>query len=160
MPPWIDGALYPDRDVPETLDSLAERVDFLARLCGAWDFGLLPDSETVAEIRRPGWRQAVESCRLLTSPSYHLLRRWHHLAAVALPGPGAGLHPRRPQPRARLKASGADLLPESIARFPGRAERRRGTRGQAGPPVSAGAAGDRRRRGCPGASACSGLPTG
>lgn len=76
---WIDGALYPDREVPETVESLAERVDFLARLCGAWDFGLLPDPETVAEIRRPGWRQAVESCRLLTSPSYHLLRRWHHL---------------------------------------------------------------------------------
>jgi hypothetical protein len=75
----IDGALYPDVEPPETLDSLAEQVDFLARLCAAWDFGLLPDWETVSEIRRAEWRPAVEACRLLTSPMYHLLRRWHGL---------------------------------------------------------------------------------
>jgi len=76
---WIDGALYPDTEPPATLDSLAERVDFLARLCAAWDFGLLPDPETVAEVRRPEWREAVDACRLLTSPAYHLLRSWHGL---------------------------------------------------------------------------------
>jgi len=76
---WINGALYPDTEPPATLDSLAERVDFLARLCAAWDFGFLPDPETVAEIRRPEWREAVDACRLLTSPAYHLLRSWHGL---------------------------------------------------------------------------------
>ena len=76
---WIDGALYPDTEPPATLDSLAERVDFLARLCAAWDFGFLPDPETVAEVRRPEWREAVDACRLLTSPAYHLLRSWHGL---------------------------------------------------------------------------------
>jgi hypothetical protein len=75
----IDGTLYPDRPTPQKLESLADRVDFLVRLCAAWDFGILPDAETVAEIRRPEWREAVEACRLLTSPSYHLLRRWHDL---------------------------------------------------------------------------------
>jgi hypothetical protein len=80
--PWVDGALYPDTDVPHSLDTLAERVDFLARLCSAWDFGLLPDMGTIAEIRRADWRLAVEACRLLTSPSYHLLRRWHGLASL------------------------------------------------------------------------------
>jgi hypothetical protein len=79
MPLWIDGSLYPDTDVPSEVSSLAERVDFLARLCGAWDFGLLPYAETVAEIRRPEWREAVDACRLLTSPAYHLVRRWHSL---------------------------------------------------------------------------------
>jgi len=79
MASWIDGALYPDTETPATLDTLAEKADFLARLCAAWDFGLLPEKETVAEIRRPEWRQAVEECRLLTSPAYHLLRRWHEL---------------------------------------------------------------------------------
>jgi hypothetical protein len=76
---WLDGSLYPDTDVPETLETLAERVDFLARLCAAWDFGLLPLQETVTEIRKPEWTPAVEACRLLTSPAYHLLRRWHRL---------------------------------------------------------------------------------
>jgi hypothetical protein len=74
--------LYPDTEPPSELNTLAERVDFLARLCAAWDFGLLPDKETVAEIRRPDWREAVDACRLLTSPAYHLVRSWHHLPAL------------------------------------------------------------------------------
>lgn len=78
--PWqIDGTLYPDTQVPETLESMEEKVDFLARLCSAWDFGILPDFDTIDEIRRPEWSQAVDNCNLLTSPTYHLLRRWHNL---------------------------------------------------------------------------------
>ena len=76
---WIDAALYPDVESPVVLDSLAARVDYLARLCAAWDFGILPDTEAVDEIRRPEWREAVDACRLLTSPVYHLLRSWHDL---------------------------------------------------------------------------------
>ncbi|HEV3074454.1 MAG TPA: hypothetical protein VHB47_08565 [Thermoanaerobaculia bacterium] len=76
---WIDGSLYPDRDVPATIDSLAERVDFIVRLCGAWDFGVLPSRETITEIRRSDWREAVDAARLFTSPSYHLVRLWHGL---------------------------------------------------------------------------------
>jgi len=76
---WLDGALYPDTEVPETLESIPERVDFLSRLCSAWDFGLLPVDVTITEIRKPSWTPAVDACRLLTSPAYHLLRRWHGL---------------------------------------------------------------------------------
>jgi len=76
---WIDGDLYPDMDPPEELYGLAEQVDFLARLCSTWDFGLLPNPETVTEIRRTEWREVVDTCRLLTSPTYHLLRSWHGL---------------------------------------------------------------------------------
>jgi hypothetical protein len=82
MPFQIDGSLYPDTEVPEQLNTLAERVDFLARLCAAWDFGILPDRDTVTAIRKPEWREAVEACQLLTSPAYHLLRRWHKLPAL------------------------------------------------------------------------------
>jgi hypothetical protein len=82
MPSWIDGALYPDTAVPEELRTLADRVDFLARLCAAWDFGLLPDRCTVAEIRRTDWREAVDATRLLTSPAYHLVRTWHALPTL------------------------------------------------------------------------------
>jgi hypothetical protein len=79
---WIDGTLYPDMATPESLEGLDERVDFLARLCSAWDFGLLPSSVLVARIRQPDWHEAVNQCRLLTSPSYHLLRQWHHLPSL------------------------------------------------------------------------------
>ena len=82
MPFKIDGTLYPDTEPPTELNSLSERVDFLARLCAAWDFGLLPNAETVAEIRQLGWCPAVDACRLLTSPAYHLLRRWHALPSL------------------------------------------------------------------------------
>ena len=86
MPSWIDGALYPDTATPAAISTLPERVDFLSRLCAAWDFGVLPSKETVAEVRRPEWREAVDRCRFLTSPAYHLLRRWHNLPPVAYLG--------------------------------------------------------------------------
>jgi hypothetical protein len=75
----IDGSLYPDGEPPITLGSLGDKVDFLARLCSAWDFGTLPDQATLREIRRRKWREAVDRCQLLTSPTYHLVRRWHGL---------------------------------------------------------------------------------
>ena len=78
---WLDGALYPDVAPPAQLDGLDDQVDFLARLCAAWDFGLLPEPATVAEIRRQAWGAAVDQCQLLTSPTYHLLRMWHGLPA-------------------------------------------------------------------------------
>jgi hypothetical protein len=78
----IDGALYPDVKPPAALDTLADQVDFLARLCAAWDFGLLPDMSTVHEIRRTEWRDAVDACQLLTSPVYHMLCEWHDLPAL------------------------------------------------------------------------------
>ncbi len=56
---WLDGSLYPDMDPPDTLDTLPEQVDFLARLCAAWDFGILPEESTV--IGDPQTR--MDSCR-------------------------------------------------------------------------------------------------
>ena len=82
MQEWIDGALYPDTDVPESLELLPDKVDFLARLCGAWDFGILPYEETIEEIKRPEWREAVNACQMLTSIAYQILRDWHQLPPV------------------------------------------------------------------------------
>ena len=76
----VDGALYPDRTPPVALESMEEQIDYLARLCAAWDFGRLPDAWTVEEIRKPGWKRAVDATLLLTSPAYHLLRSWHGLS--------------------------------------------------------------------------------
>ena len=78
-PDWLDGTLYPDESAPHELDTLGARVDWIERLCAAWDFGLLPSAEAVAEIVKPEWREAVDACQLLTSPAYHLLRDWHGL---------------------------------------------------------------------------------
>ena len=79
MPLWIDESVYPDIQPPSSIVTLEDRVDFLARLCAAWDFGILPWQETIDEIRRPDWRPAVDECQLLTSSTYHLLREWHGL---------------------------------------------------------------------------------
>lgn len=84
---WIDGSLYPDRDVPESLDSLNERIDFIARLCSAWDFGILPRPQTLARILKPDWKEAVDETRLLTSCAYHLLRELHGLKPLKYIGP-------------------------------------------------------------------------
>ncbi len=81
-PAWLDATVYPDVDPPLNLNTLASRVDFLARLCAAWDFGLLPRLETADQIKKPEWREAVDACRLLTSPAYHLLRAWHCLPTL------------------------------------------------------------------------------
>ena len=79
MPSWIDGSLYPDVEVPESLEKIEDKIDFLARVCGAWDFGILPEPDTLAEIRKEEWREAVDETRILTSLAYDLLRHWHGL---------------------------------------------------------------------------------
>jgi hypothetical protein len=76
---WLDGSLYPDQEPPTVLNSLPEQIDFIARLCAAWDFGVLPRPESIRTIRQAAWREAIDECQLLTSPTYHLLREWHNL---------------------------------------------------------------------------------
>lgn len=79
---WIDGTLYPDVEPPDEIATLEDQIDFVARLCSAWDFGVLPEQETIREICRPYWRAAIEQCQLLTSPAYHLVREWHGLSEL------------------------------------------------------------------------------
>lgn len=50
MPFEIDSSLYPDEPPPIRLETLGQRVDYLARLCAAWDFGLLPDDPSLGSI--------------------------------------------------------------------------------------------------------------
>lgn len=86
MESWIDGSLYPDEEVPLRIDVLPDRIDFIARLCSAWDFGVLPLTATLGAVTDPAWRAAVDGCRLLTSPAYHLLRRLHGLPPLRFLG--------------------------------------------------------------------------
>ena len=56
---WFDESLYPDEPGAYSPQDLEERIEFIARLCGAWDFGVLPRRETIAEILAPDWRPAI-----------------------------------------------------------------------------------------------------
>jgi len=84
---WKEGALYPERELPQNLDNLADRIDFLVRLCSAWDFGQLPYPETIDQILNKDWKMAVEETQLLTSCAYHLLRELHNLKPLPYIGP-------------------------------------------------------------------------
>jgi hypothetical protein len=90
---WLDAALYPDSEPPARLDTLAARVDFVARLCAAWDFGRLPSPETVAEVRRVArGRGRVPVAHLSSvSPVAQMARP----AACPLPRRAATVHTRR-----------------------------------------------------------------
>jgi len=81
------GSLYPDQEVPENFDDLSDRIDFIARLCGAWDFGVMPYPDVLNEILKKEWREAVAETNLLTSCAYHLLRELHELEPAPYLGP-------------------------------------------------------------------------
>jgi len=86
MPLQIDGALYPDREPPTELTTLVDRVNCLSRWRAGWDFGRLPDPETIEATRQPGWTEVVRATNLPTSPAYHLLRAWHGPPEAPYPG--------------------------------------------------------------------------
>lgn len=66
----IDTSVYPDRDsVPTVLKTDQEKADYVARICAAWDFGILPDRETFAVLA--GWREVFEKFPIRDSPAYH-----------------------------------------------------------------------------------------
>lgn len=43
----LDYSVYPDiEDLPQTLHSPEDKADYVARICHAWDFGIVPTLET------------------------------------------------------------------------------------------------------------------
>jgi hypothetical protein len=40
---------------------------------------LIVTEALVREVQRSEWREAIDICQMLTSPTYHLLRVWHGL---------------------------------------------------------------------------------
>jgi hypothetical protein len=80
----IDASLYPDSDhPPRSLDSLADRADYLHRVCTAWDFHIHPQPETFETLR--GWRDVFDQFPVSTSPAYHTFREWFGWPAVPSP---------------------------------------------------------------------------
>jgi hypothetical protein len=81
MEPMLDGSVYPDREgVPDTLDSDEDKADYVARVCGAWDFGLVPTPTTFALFAE--WRAVFDRFPLIHSPAYAAFRMTYGWPAV------------------------------------------------------------------------------
>lgn len=71
----LDYSVYPDlEELPTRLDTLADKADYLARICGAWDFGMVPTPETF--ILFADWREVFDKFPLLHYPAYAAFRSW------------------------------------------------------------------------------------
>jgi len=70
---WLDGSVYPDLDeAPDRLDSDEDKADYVARVCGAWDFGIVPTATTFTLFS--GWREVFDRFPLSHSPAYGAFR--------------------------------------------------------------------------------------
>lgn len=79
----MTGHFIPKSQAPQRRARKSTRSAKVSKASGgAWDFGILPYEETVKEIRRPEWREAVDACQMLTSVAYQILRDWHELPPV------------------------------------------------------------------------------
>jgi hypothetical protein len=71
----LDYSVYPDLEqLPDTLDSPEQKADYLARVCGAWDFGIVPTAETFALFQ--DWETIFEQFPRRSSPAYAAFRAY------------------------------------------------------------------------------------
>jgi hypothetical protein len=69
----LDYSVYPDLDeLPETLSTNADKADYVARICGAWDFGITPTRETFELF--VGWRDVFDRFPIVASPAFEAFR--------------------------------------------------------------------------------------
>lgn len=85
--PYIDHSVFPDRDEFSELKSDffsdLERAEYVERICGAWDFDVRPEPETLTLFRN--WKTIFDQFPLLHSPGYHAFRTffgWNQLPRV------------------------------------------------------------------------------
>lgn len=78
---YIDHSVYPDlQELPQELVDERDRADYVHRICGAWDFGIVPEWETFELLG--GWRSVFDRFTLPHSPAYHAFRSWFGWPAV------------------------------------------------------------------------------
>ena len=66
-------SLYPDLDSPpDELKTAEERADYVQRVCGQWDYGLVPEPETFRLLSR--WKDVFDAFPLPHSAAYHAFR--------------------------------------------------------------------------------------
>jgi hypothetical protein len=78
----IDQSVYPDINPPTELKTLADRADYVQRICGAFDFGIFPeetDWETFAQ-----WKDVFDRFPIPDSPGYHAFRHWYRWEPVPI----------------------------------------------------------------------------
>lgn len=89
----IDGSVYPDlAEPPRSLDSPEARADYVHRICSAWDYGVVPDAETMTLLST--WKDVFDRYPLIISPAYHAMRAWFGWEPVPIP---QGIHPPTPR---------------------------------------------------------------
>ncbi len=74
--PYLDLSVYPDVDpseLPERLDTDAQKADYVERICSSWDFDVYPEPATFALLR--DWKTVFDNYPLAHSPAYHTFRR-------------------------------------------------------------------------------------
>lgn len=72
----IDYSVFPDVDeLPTDFSSLEAKADYLTRVCGAWDFGMVPTLETFELFAT--WQDAFDRFPLTTSAAYAAFRSWY-----------------------------------------------------------------------------------
>jgi hypothetical protein len=69
----IDHSLYPDEPAPADLSDEGDAADYIHRVCGALDFGIVPEREVVETMR--DLRPVFDKFPLTPSPAYHMFRR-------------------------------------------------------------------------------------
>ena len=68
MSDFIEQSVFPELDTPPArFETMAEKADYVARICGAWDFGIVPEAETFALFA--GWHDVFDLCPLPHSPA-------------------------------------------------------------------------------------------
>jgi len=69
----IDHSVYPDVDqLSASLETIEDQADYMARVCGAWDFGVIPTDDTFWLFS--GWRTVFDRFPMLHSPAYAAFR--------------------------------------------------------------------------------------
>lgn len=69
----LDHSVYPDLDrPPQDLPTPVEKADYLERVCAHWDYGILPEPETVALLA--GWKEIFDRFPMRHSAAYHTFR--------------------------------------------------------------------------------------
>lgn len=106
IPDFIDQSVYPDMEKPPiALETVADKADYVHRVCAAWDHGIQPDPETFDLFSR--WRDVFDLHPIPVSPAYHAFRAWFQWEPRPTP-PGL----RFPTPRwvhlDRLEGRGED----------------------------------------------------
>ena len=68
----LDGSVYPDREIPSELLTVEAKADYVQRICGAFDFGVVPEEYTLELLST--WKEVFDAFLLKSSPAYHALR--------------------------------------------------------------------------------------